>query len=80
MAKWMKGAVKRHGALTKKAAAAGESPMQFAREHAHSPGLTGQEARFALTAQKEPIPEDRGKERRRRVYKHPTSAAHRGDK
>ena len=42
------GAIKRPGALTRKAKSAGESPMQFAREHAHSKGLTGQQSRFAL--------------------------------
>jgi hypothetical protein len=50
--KWMQGAVKRPGALTAKAHAAGESPMTFAHEHYHSPGLIGQEARFAVNAQK----------------------------
>ena len=80
--KWMQSAVKRPGALTAKAKAAGESPMEFARSHAHAPGRTGQQARFALIAQKEPIPEekggeDRGKERRSRIYKHESSRAHR---
>lgn len=50
--KWMQGAVKRPGALTRKAKGSGESPMEFAREHYHSPGLTGQQARFAVNAQK----------------------------
>jgi hypothetical protein len=49
---WIQGAVKRPGALTKKANAAGQSPMSFAHSHEHSPGLTGQQARFAVNAQK----------------------------
>lgn len=53
---WMQGAVKRKGALTAKAHAAGESPMEFAEGHAHSPGLTGQQSRFALIAQGKPVP------------------------
>jgi hypothetical protein len=39
--------VKRPGALTKKANAAGEGVQEFAREHYHDKGLTGQQARFA---------------------------------
>lgn len=50
--KWMAGAVKRPGALTKKAKREGDSPMEFAREHYHSKGRTGQQARFAVNAQK----------------------------
>ena len=58
--KWMQKAVKRPGALTKKAEAAGESPMAFAESHAHAPGLTGQQARFALIAQNKSVPKERG--------------------
>jgi hypothetical protein len=43
------GAIKRPGALTRKAKAAGESPMQFAEQHKHDKGRTGRQARFALT-------------------------------
>lgn len=50
--KWMQDAVKRPGALTQKANKAGETPMQFAREHYHSKGLTGEQARYAVNAQK----------------------------
>lgn len=50
--KWMQGAVKRPGALTAKAHRAGQSPMEFARSHYHAKGLTGEEARFAVNAQK----------------------------
>lgn len=42
--------VKRPGALTAKARAAGEGVQTFASEHYHDPGLTGQEARFAKIA------------------------------
>jgi hypothetical protein len=45
----IKSAIKHPGALTKKAHAAGMSPMAFAREHEHDSGKTGQQARFAIT-------------------------------
>lgn len=45
---FIQNSIKRPGALTAKAHRAGESPMQFARGHTHTPGLTGSEARFAL--------------------------------
>ena len=48
----MQEGLKRPGALTKKANSAGESPMEFAREHYHSKGLTGEQARYAVNAQK----------------------------
>lgn len=47
--KWMKGAVKHKGALKKKAKAAGESTMEFAKSHEHAPGKTGKQARLAET-------------------------------
>jgi hypothetical protein len=50
--KWQQGAVKRPGALTRKARRAGQSPMAFARAHYHDKGLTGQQARYAVNAQK----------------------------
>ena len=46
------GAIKKPGALTKSAKAAGESPMAFAAEHRKSKGKTGQRARFALLLRK----------------------------
>lgn len=49
MPKWIKGAIKHPGALTRKAKAAGESTSTFAREHAHSKGTTGKQARLAIT-------------------------------
>lgn len=50
--KWIQGAVKHPGALTKKAKAAGQSPMSFARIHRADKGETGQQARLALTLNK----------------------------
>lgn len=46
---WMAGAVKHPGTLTKQAKAAGETPMEFAREHKNDKGTTGRRARLALT-------------------------------
>ena len=43
------GAIRKPGALTRSAKAAGESPMEFAAKHKHDKGKTGQRARFALT-------------------------------
>ncbi len=50
--KWIAGAIKHPGALTKKATAAGESPMKFAHEHASDKGTTGKQARLAVTLSK----------------------------
>ena len=47
--KWIKGAIKHPGALTKKAKASGEAPMAFAREHRGDKGTTGRQARLAIT-------------------------------
>ena len=46
---WIQGAIKRPGALTKKARAAGMSTSAYASAHAKDKGLTGQQARFAKT-------------------------------
>lgn len=46
---WIKGAVKRPGALKAKAKSAGESTQQFAQEHKGDKGLTGKQARLAVT-------------------------------
>lgn len=54
--KWMRDAVKRPGALTRRARAAGLTPLEFARNHARDRGLRGEESRFALVAQGEKIP------------------------
>lgn len=50
--KFIKEAIKRPGALTKKAKAAGMSPLGFARKHKGDPGRTGRQARLALTLRK----------------------------
>jgi hypothetical protein len=47
--KWIQSAIKHPGALKAAAARAGEGTMTFAREHAHSPGKTGQRSRMAIT-------------------------------
>lgn len=46
---WIKGAITHPGSLTRKATAAGQSPMAFAKTHAGAPGITGKQARLALT-------------------------------
>jgi hypothetical protein len=46
---WIKGAVKRPGALTRKAKAAGEGVQTFARANAGAGGLTGKQSRLAMT-------------------------------
>ncbi len=50
--KWMQKAVKRPGALTAKAKRAGMSVQAYAQKHKHDSGVTGEEARFAVTAKK----------------------------
>lgn len=45
---FIKSAIKRPGALTAKAKAAGMSVNAFAEAHQHDPGRTGDEARFYL--------------------------------
>jgi len=51
-ANWIKSAVKRPGALKRKAKRAGLSTAAYARKHAHDPGRTGKQARLALTFRK----------------------------
>lgn len=46
MANFIQKAIKRPGALTAKANAAGMSVQAFAAAHQHDPGVTGDEARF----------------------------------
>ena len=46
---WISDAVEHEGALTKKAKAAGQSPMAYARSHQGAEGRTGKQARLALT-------------------------------
>jgi len=56
--KWMQAANKAmqrrgsKGSLTRIAKAHGETAMQYAHEHYHSPGAIGKKARFAVNAQK----------------------------
>lgn len=52
MKRWIAGAIKKPGALTKSAKKAGESPMAFAASHTDAPGVTGQRARLAMTLRK----------------------------
>lgn len=49
---WIAKAIKHPGALTAQAKKAGESPMEFAREHSGDSGTTGKRARLALTLSK----------------------------
>lgn len=46
--KWIQGAVKHPGALTKSAKREGVSNSKFEQEHKHDSGKSGQRARFAL--------------------------------
>jgi hypothetical protein len=50
--KWLQKAVKRPGELTAKAKRAGMSVQAYAQKHKHDSGVTGEEARFAVTAKK----------------------------
>jgi hypothetical protein len=52
MEKWIQGAIKNPGALTRKAKAAGMGVQEFARAHAGDSGKTGKQARLALTLNK----------------------------
>jgi hypothetical protein len=47
--KWIQGAISRPGALTRKAKAAGQTTMTYARAHKGSLGKTGEQARLAIT-------------------------------
>lgn len=49
---FIKKAIKHPGALTRKAKAAGESPMAYAHQHEHDKGTTGKQARLAVTLRK----------------------------
>jgi hypothetical protein len=46
---FIKSAIKHPGALRAKAKAAGESTSEFANEHKHDKGKTGQQSRLAIT-------------------------------
>ena len=47
--RWIAGAIKRPGAFTAKAKAAGQSVQAFARAKRKAPGRLGKQARLALT-------------------------------
>lgn len=47
--KWIAGAIKRPGAFTRKAKAAGMGVQAYARKMRHAAGRTGKQARLALT-------------------------------
>lgn len=46
---WIKGAIKHPGAFKAKAEAAGKTTKEFASEHEHDSGKTGDQARLAET-------------------------------
>ena len=50
--KWIQKAVKRPGALSAKAKRAGMSVQAYAQKHKHDSGVSGEEARFAVTAKR----------------------------
>lgn len=50
--KWIRGAIKRPGAFTRKAKAAGMTVQAYARKMRHAAGRTGKQARLALTLKK----------------------------
>lgn len=47
--RWIAGAIKRPGAFTRKAKAAGMTVQAFARKKRKAPGRLGKQARLALT-------------------------------
>ena len=50
--RWIAGAIKRPGAFTRKAKAAGMTVQSYARKMRHAAGRTGKQARLALTLKK----------------------------
>jgi len=50
--KWIAGAIKRPGAFTRKAKAAGMTVQAYARKMRKAPGRVGKQARLALTLKK----------------------------
>lgn len=52
MANWIAGAIKRPGALRRKAKRAGMSTMAYAAAHKGDSGRTGAQARLAITLRK----------------------------
>jgi len=49
---WIRAAIKKPGALTRQAKAAGMSPMAFAQSKKGAGGTTGKRARLAITLRK----------------------------
>lgn len=47
--KWIQKAIRRPGALTRKAKAAGQTPTQYAQAHKGAKGRIGKQSRLALT-------------------------------
>lgn len=52
MANFIQKAIKKPGAFTKSAKAAGESVGEYAQEKKHAGGVTGKRARLAITLRK----------------------------
>ena len=50
--RWIQSAIKRPGAFTRKAKAAGTTVQAYARKMRHTSGRTGRQARLALTLKK----------------------------
>lgn len=50
--RWIKKAIKRPGAFSKKAKRAGMSTYAYAKKKKHASGRTGRQARLALTLRK----------------------------
>ena len=50
--RWIQGAIKRPGAFTRKAKAAGMTVQSYARKMRSAPGRLGKQARLALTLKK----------------------------
>jgi hypothetical protein len=69
---FIKDAIKHPGAFRKKAEAAGETTREFAKEHEHDSGKTGQQARLAETLMGMHHG-DKKKSRREALYDHPRS-------
>lgn len=61
--KWIQKAIKRPGALTKKAKAAGMTTKQFAKTHKGAKGVTGKQSRMAITLGKLPRPSTAARQR-----------------
>ena len=73
--KWIQGATKHaHGQFRAKAEAAGMSTRAFAEKEKGAGGTTGKQANLALTLMG--MHHGKRKERHKKLYDHPRSAAH----